>query len=196
MKHTRAEAKALTRERLLDAAEQLFLAHGYAATAMEQIAAAAGVTKPAIYRHFDSKEDLFLALRERRARLADVTPLEDQTSSYTERLAGLGRSVAAMTENSDVRLLALQLEFRAVSLRRDDARERFAAEVRALVAAMEKADTAGPSLKSGVSHGEVVILSQLMLDGLREYRAYVPEIVTAATFATAFSLLAGLSDEA
>lgn len=50
------------RATVLDAAGRLFGAHGYDATRLEQIAAAAGVTKPILYRHFASKEDLYLAL--------------------------------------------------------------------------------------------------------------------------------------
>jgi AcrR family transcriptional regulator len=50
---------------ILDAAGRLFGAHGYDATPLEQIAAAAGVTKPILYRHFASKQDLYLALLDR-----------------------------------------------------------------------------------------------------------------------------------
>jgi len=38
-----------------DAAARLFAERGYAATKREDIAAAAGVTKPILYRHFDNK---------------------------------------------------------------------------------------------------------------------------------------------
>jgi AcrR family transcriptional regulator len=44
------------------AAGMLFARHGYAATRLEDIAAAADVTKPIVYRHFDSKKALYLAL--------------------------------------------------------------------------------------------------------------------------------------
>jgi AcrR family transcriptional regulator len=44
------------------AAGRLFARHGYAATKLEDIAAAAGVTKPIVYRHFDSKKALYLNL--------------------------------------------------------------------------------------------------------------------------------------
>lgn len=44
------------------AAGRLFARHGYAATRLEDIAAAADVTKPIVYRHFDSKKALYLAL--------------------------------------------------------------------------------------------------------------------------------------
>lgn len=47
------------------AATELFARQGYAATSVEQIAAAAGVTKPMLYRHFESKQDLCIKLLER-----------------------------------------------------------------------------------------------------------------------------------
>ncbi|MFC7486381.1 TetR/AcrR family transcriptional regulator [Knoellia sp. CPCC 206453] len=51
------------RERqLLDVAESVFADHGYQDTTMETIAAAAGITKPVIYDHFGSKENLLVAV--------------------------------------------------------------------------------------------------------------------------------------
>lgn len=51
------------RERqLLDVAESVFAEHGYQDTTMEIIAAAAGITKPVIYDHFGSKENLLVAV--------------------------------------------------------------------------------------------------------------------------------------
>jgi AcrR family transcriptional regulator len=53
------------RELILEAAGQLFGEHGYAHTTLDEVAAAAQVTKPVLYRHFDSKKALYLALLER-----------------------------------------------------------------------------------------------------------------------------------
>jgi AcrR family transcriptional regulator len=50
------------RSMIARAAGRLFARDGYAATRLEDIAAAAGVTKPIVYRHFDSKKALYLAL--------------------------------------------------------------------------------------------------------------------------------------
>ena len=50
---------------IVEAAGRLFGEQGYAATRLADIAAAAGVTKPILYRHFDSKRELYLALLER-----------------------------------------------------------------------------------------------------------------------------------
>src|SRR5436190_17396114 len=50
------------RELITEAAGRLFGERGYDGTRLDEIAAAAGVTKPILYRHFDSKRDLYLAL--------------------------------------------------------------------------------------------------------------------------------------
>jgi AcrR family transcriptional regulator len=53
---------AQRRELITDAAGRLFGERGYDGARLDEIAAAAGVTKPVLYRHFDSKRDLYLAL--------------------------------------------------------------------------------------------------------------------------------------
>ena len=54
-------------EAILEGAMQEFLAHGYAATSMDRIAAAAGVSKATVYSYFQDKEGLFTALIQRLA---------------------------------------------------------------------------------------------------------------------------------
>jgi AcrR family transcriptional regulator len=50
------------RRQLFEVALSLFSEHGYAATTMDDIAEAAGVTKPLVYQHFESKRALYLEL--------------------------------------------------------------------------------------------------------------------------------------
>jgi AcrR family transcriptional regulator len=50
------------RELIVEAAGRLFGERGYDGTRLDDVAAAAGVTKPILYRHFDSKRNLYLAL--------------------------------------------------------------------------------------------------------------------------------------
>jgi AcrR family transcriptional regulator len=57
--------EASVRERLLAAALTLFNERGYAATTVREIVEAAGVTKPVLYYHFQSKEGIYLHLMER-----------------------------------------------------------------------------------------------------------------------------------
>jgi TetR/AcrR family transcriptional regulator, acrAB operon repressor len=61
---TKEEAQA-TRGRILDAAERLFQAQGVSRTSLHDIAVAAGVTRGAVYWHFQDKGDLFNAMLER-----------------------------------------------------------------------------------------------------------------------------------
>ncbi|WP_374668496.1 TetR family transcriptional regulator [Ramlibacter sp.] len=63
-RRTKEDALA-TRQRLLDAAEHVFLAHGVAGTSLNDIAQAAGTTRGAIYWHFHDKADLFNAMMDR-----------------------------------------------------------------------------------------------------------------------------------
>lgn len=77
-----------------DAAAQQFAERGYQATRMDDIAAAAGVTKPVLYRHFPSKKALHMALLERErdalaaaaldAYLASDAPLADRLAPMLE----------------------------------------------------------------------------------------------------------------
>jgi AcrR family transcriptional regulator len=55
-----------TPERLLDAARKLFATQGYDGASLDDVAAAAGMTKGAVYHHFESKADLFWALAKER----------------------------------------------------------------------------------------------------------------------------------
>jgi AcrR family transcriptional regulator len=50
------------RDQLLAVALEVFASQGFHATSMNEIAAAAGVTKPVLYQHFPSKRDLYLEL--------------------------------------------------------------------------------------------------------------------------------------
>jgi AcrR family transcriptional regulator len=65
-------------ERILQEATKLFSEFGYAGTRMTDVAAAIGVTKPIVYRYFDSKQALFEALVRR--------VLEAQTQNARRRI--------------------------------------------------------------------------------------------------------------
>jgi AcrR family transcriptional regulator len=59
--------RSARRKQLLGAAQQVFVAHGYHAAAMDDIAERAGVSKPVLYQHFPGKLDLYLALLDQHA---------------------------------------------------------------------------------------------------------------------------------
>lgn len=66
-----ANPEATTRERILDVALDLFVRKGYAETSLREIAAELGFSKAALYYHFESKQDILLALHRRVHDLTD-----------------------------------------------------------------------------------------------------------------------------
>lgn len=72
---TKEEAQA-TRSRILDAAEQLFQAQGVSRTSLQDVAAAAGVTRGAVYWHFQDKGDVFNAMMDR-----VILPMEEANAT-------------------------------------------------------------------------------------------------------------------
>ncbi|MBP2643690.1 MAG: TetR family transcriptional regulator [Firmicutes bacterium] len=63
MRRTKEEA-AQTRQTIIDVAEVLFTEKGYETTSLDDIASAAGLTRGAVYWHFQNKQGLLLALRQ------------------------------------------------------------------------------------------------------------------------------------
>ena len=90
---SRAERREQTRDDLIAAADRLFVEGGFHATSLDQIAAAAGYTKGAVYSNFASKEDLFFAVYERRAGVAEA----QLTRAARRRPGGGARSASPPT---------------------------------------------------------------------------------------------------
>jgi TetR/AcrR family acrAB operon transcriptional repressor len=130
-RRTKEEAAA-TRDSILDAAEKLFVEQGVSRTTLQHIATAAGVTRGAIYWHFDDKGALFNAMMERA-----ILPLEaemqvlDQAESddplvdlRNHMLAVLDRTVNDPSARRVFEIATLKVEFvdemNAVRQRRKD----------------------------------------------------------------------------
>src|SRR6266508_4263222 len=74
--------RAERREQILAAATRAFARAGFAATSLDDIAAQAGVSRAILYRHFDSKTDLYRAVLDRACtRLADAVGTSDFTAA-------------------------------------------------------------------------------------------------------------------
>src|SRR5712664_2775130 len=75
-------ASADTKTRILDAAELLFMEHGFEATSLRQLTSAAGVNLAAVNYHFGSKEELFQAVLTRR-----LDPMNQERIDLLDRVA-------------------------------------------------------------------------------------------------------------
>ncbi len=78
------------RAQLLDSALEVFVAQGYHAAAMDDIAERAGVSKPVLYQHFPGKLELYLALLEQ----------------SSDRIIDATRTALASTQDNKLRVLA------------------------------------------------------------------------------------------
>jgi AcrR family transcriptional regulator len=88
--------RAERREQLLAAATQAFARAGFAATSLDDIAEAAGISRVLLYRHFESKTDLYRAVLDRAvARLAAAVGTRDFTDASIDAL------LAAAAEDPD-----------------------------------------------------------------------------------------------
>ena len=127
---TRQRRVEQTRNLLLDAAEEVVARQGFGAAALEVIADAAGYTRGAIYAHFGTKEELFVAVMERQLQrfldaFGDVIDSFQSLGDFdVQKLADRWRE---LTIGAPERA-ALGYEFTLFLLRNPDVRDRVAAK--------------------------------------------------------------------
>ena len=138
---TRERRLERTRSLLLDAAEAVFAEKGFTAASLDDIAHAAGYTKGAIYNHFATKEDLFLAVSDRYWRryfdnFAEVMSSAKQVgAAELDEIANRWRE---LSRDRGAEHAALGHEFTLYLRRNPEARERVAAKRAEVVEALGK----------------------------------------------------------
>jgi AcrR family transcriptional regulator len=111
MARSNKERTEATRLALIGAARRLFVERGYSETATPDIAAEAGVTRGALYHHFEDKKALFSAMLEREAKAvaAHIETVAMRGDSPKEALLfGASAYFDAMAEPGRTRLLLLE----------------------------------------------------------------------------------------
>jgi len=95
---TREQSKDQTRQRLLDAAQAIFMKKGFVAASVEDIAAAAGYTRGAFYSNFRSKPELFLELlrRDHESMQADLQNIFEENATREDMEASVLRYYSRM----------------------------------------------------------------------------------------------------
>jgi len=107
------EERQRTHERILEAAEALFLRNGIAETSMNDIVAESDLSKGALYNHFESKEALLLAIHERQVEktLALLVASFPEGATPVEKLEILGDVVFASSARFTREFVAVDTEF-------------------------------------------------------------------------------------
>jgi AcrR family transcriptional regulator len=136
---TRERRVEHTRSLLLDAAEVVFAEKGFTPATLDDIADTAGYTKGAIYKHFATKEDLFLAVSDRYWRryfdnFAEV--LSGANELGARELDDIAQRWRQLSYDRGAAHAALGLEFTLYLRRNPEARERVAAKRSEVVEAL------------------------------------------------------------
>ncbi|MGV0794252.1 TetR/AcrR family transcriptional regulator [Mycolicibacterium sp. XJ1819] len=138
---TRERRLEHTRSLLLDAAQEVFAEKGFTSATLDDIAYAAGYTKGAIYKHFATKEDLFLAVSDRYWRRYFDTFAEVMAASRqigARELDEIALRWRELSRDRGAEHAALGLEFTLYLLRNPEARQRVAAKRSEVVEALAK----------------------------------------------------------
>ena len=186
-----------TRRRVLDAAFVVFGERGIAASSLNDVAAAAGLTKGAVYSSFASKDELVLALMEEHVMVRLVAGLESFTAAgdLDEALAEVGR-VLVRAMHTDAAWHRLLAEYFAMSahdpVRREALRQRRREAREAVARGLTRlADTTGLRLPLPADEFAVVLFA--LSNGLAVEAGIDPDAVADDLLARVMWLLGGES---
>lgn len=127
---TPARRRELTRQSLLDAAARVFAEQGFHGATLDDVAAAAGFTKGAVYSNFKNKDDLFLALLEHHLAQDEMrlrATIDQSDVPPEDRLGDFMKLVREQLPEGSPRWGELYQEFSTYALRNEDARRKLAA---------------------------------------------------------------------
>jgi len=184
-----------TREHLLEAAARVFAERGFHGATMDEVAAAAGFTKGAVYSNFKNKEDLFLALLDERIRrefevvqtsMAALEPLPEE-----ETTAGWVRLTAEMLWG-DRNWYLLDLEFVLYAARNEDARRKLAERQRSAhsrLVPIIKAELSNIDARPDASPDELASIFISLFNGIALRHTVDPDFSGEALIETAMNFV-------
>ncbi len=205
---TRAESRERTKERLLDAAAELFAERGVNGTSVEQIAERAGYTRGAFYGNFEDKHELVVALLDQRRsqEAAEVAALADLPGGPGWRSPRPGAEPRVSSGDVMARLrgwhgeraehlpewFALRTELTLYALRNPGARPSVGENERAareLIEAGVRATFAARGVEPPADPAFLALIIHALEDGLLRQRYLSPEGTSDTVIADAVELL-------
>jgi AcrR family transcriptional regulator len=192
---TREESRRRTRERLLDAAAEVFNRLGYHGASLEAVAEAAGFTKGAVYSNFATKGELFAALLQRytEQRLAAQAGILE-TASF-EQLADYAGEALRQQASEQSSWDLLQVEFWLAAMRDPALRDLLVEgsdDLYRQTGELLDAKLAEAGLVSAFDGAELARLMNALGSGLLLQVYLDPDAVDPGLFGRAIRILAGL----
>lgn len=179
------------RRRLLDAAAEVLVTHGYGAASVEVITEAAGLSRGALYSNFADKDDLYLDLldeieRNQIAELAAIFEEHQDLGRFLERLAARGRAGVHDSRSHVI----LHTELWLLAMRNPEVRERLATihrrGIEAIATLVRDADI-------DLSPDEIAATVAAVSDGLLMQRLLDPDSVREGLHVDVLRTLAALT---
>lgn len=168
-------APASTAERILTSAERLFARHGFDGVTMPMLAAASGITAGAIYKHFDSKSDLFFKVVQRAVQSVPIPAAESESDPTL-----LPRIVATYTAQKLKLLRQLAVEIHYASAKHPKVRQVLRRsldhnieQIRDGVAAMQRAG----KLPQTIDPESLACIVMVFIMGLMHMETLLPQLV-------------------
>lgn len=178
--------RELTRQHLIEAAAAVFAREGFHGASLDEVAAAAGFTKGAVYSNFKNKEDLFVAVLDDRmaSQIAAIQGLldDDEQHSLEEQIPRILDLLS--TSEYDSSWTVLYLEFVLYAARNPAAREQLAAQVRHsrdTVERMVARQWARVGVRPSIPSRTTATIALALFAGLDLHRLLDPEEVTHET---------------
>ena len=194
---TREESRQRTRERLLDAAAEVFNRLGYHAASLEAVAEAAGFTKGAVYSNFATKNELFEALLRRYTEQQIEQRAEAMQTMTIDQLAEMGAKVISTQARSETWDL-LQIEFWLAAMRDPDIRAQLtegSEELYGRLAEPFDAMLARSGADSPFTGAEFARVANALGNGLLLQLYLEPDALEPEIYSRAIRALAGLPPE-
>lgn len=167
------EDPSSTRARILIAAERLFAEEGFSGVSMPAIAKASGITAGAIYRHFDSKDDLFFEVI-RRAVQGIQLPSDQNLSQATP----LPRVIALFASERLKLLRKLSIEMHYASAKHTKVRrllrQSLDHDVERMRAGIAEAQNAG-KIDRGIDATQLARAAMVFILGLMHMETLLPQ---------------------
>ena len=180
-----------TREKLFEAAAEVFEEHGIGAASIEMIAAAAGLTRGAFYSNFDDKDDLIIAMLEDHVaqsirRNLDLLDRHRNLADFIDALKTIDRSHQDPLARSPLLHMEMILFVARAEKRRPDLAKRLRARRKLIVDIVEATSkNNGKNASPNPTWIGAIVLA--LEDGFRLHRLIDPETTPADSFLRAIT---------
>ena len=174
MPRTSAAHATEMRERILDGAHRAMLAGGYRGTTMPAIAAEADVSVGLLYRYFDSKEELYLAMCEgvTQAQLDELASQMGQIADPRERLArAVGYFVESLEAERWGAIVTTGWAEADVNPALRDLLRRRCDQIRAFAAMFLREAVANGEVEPDIDVEELSLAATMLMDGVIAHQA-------------------------